>query len=263
MKYPLVILLTFFVLISFSSPGQKTTTEQELFKPFSLLIINPDSAQIADTLFVWADSIEKKHIDRYYYSIKALEMLRNMGDEESKRETDQRIQQIKQREMEAYDFKYYHTVANSTLFELSTLFNTNYWEENYSSRQTILEGSIIDRSDLFTYDLKKLGKQYKVDYIVTFENIRTAKKDGIGTIKYTTTLFWTRSNKIILKKEVEGNALVDNFRFLQDIYSSVSNENKFHESEIHCDNYLECMFKSAVRFSTEELFEAISKNQKK
>jgi hypothetical protein len=36
-----------------------------------------------------------------------------------------------------------------------------------------------------------------------------------------------------------------------------------HEFRIHCDNYLECAFKSAVRFSTEEIFKAIEKRQKK
>jgi hypothetical protein len=239
--------------------GQGETTKQDRFKPFTLLLINPDGAEIADTLQVWADSIEKKYIDRYHYSIKTMESMREWGDEESKRQTDIRIQAAKMKEMAVHDFKYYHTVTNSTLFELGTLFNTDYWEKKYSSRETILEGDIIDRADLFTYDLGKLGKHYKVDYIVTFDSIRTDSRDGIGIMKFTATLFSTKRNKIILEKEIEGNAPVDNYKLLSQILPS----GNFHESGIHCDNYLECMFKSAVRFSTEELFNAISQYQKK
>jgi hypothetical protein len=259
MKFGLTYLLTIVVLTTKICYGQGETTKQDQFKPFSLLIINPDGAEIADTLQVWADSIEKKYIDRYYYSIKTMESMKEWGDDESKQQMDTRIQAAKMREMEVHDFKYYHTVTNSTLFELSTLFNTNYWEKNYSSRLTILEGAIIDRADLFTHDLGKLAKHYKVDYIVTFDSIRTDRRGGIGTLKFTTTLFSTKRNKIILKKEIEGNAPVDNYTLL----SQILPPGNFHESGIHCDNYLECMFKSAVRFSTEELFNAISQYQKK
>jgi hypothetical protein len=251
--------MTLVVLTTNFSYGQSENTKQDRFKPFSLLIINPDGAEVADSLQVWADSIEKKHIDRYYYSIRTMESMKQWGDEESKRQTDMRIQAAKMREMEVLDFKYYHTVTTTTLFELGALFNTNYWEKNYSSRQTIFEGGIVDRADLFTYDLEKLGKHYKVDYIVTFDSIRTDSRDGVGTLKFTTTLFSTKRNKTILKKEIEGNAPVDNYKLLSQIFPS----GNFHESGIHCDNYLECMFKSAVRFSTEELFNAISRYQKK
>jgi hypothetical protein len=259
MKFRLTYFLTIVVLTINLCYGQGETTKQDQFKPFSLLIINPDGAEIADTLKVWADSIERKYIDRYYFSIKTMESMREWGDEESKRQTDLRIQAAKMREMEAHDFKYYHTVTNSTLFELGVLFNTNYRDKNYSSRETILEGGIIDRADLFTHDLGKLGKHYKVDYIVTFDSIRTGSRDGIGTLNFTTTLFSTKRNKTILKKEIEGNAPVDNYKLLGQIFPS----GNFHESGIHCDNYLECMFKSAVRFSTEELFNVISQYQKK
>jgi hypothetical protein len=121
----------------------------------------------------------------------------------------------------------------------------------------------VDKGELFTYDFEKLAKYYKVDYIITFEDIHSGTKKGVGTLHYTTTLFWTKDNKTILKKEIEGNAPVDNYKFFQDIFAFVSNDDNFHDSEIHCDNYLECMFKSAVRFSTEDLFKAIAKRQKK
>ena len=39
-------------------------------------------------------------------------------------------------------------------------------------KTSILKGKIVDRADLFTYDLEKLGNHFNVDYIVTFENVR-------------------------------------------------------------------------------------------
>lgn len=259
MKVRLIFLLAY--LLIYYNPSHAQKTKQDLFNPFSILIIKPDSAKIADTLRAWADSIERGHIDNYYYSIKVEEMAQQWGNEEVKKKSEQRIREIKAREMDAYNFKYYHTVAYKTLYELAVLFNTNYWEKNFASRQTVLDGDVIDRNELFTYDLKKLADYYEVDYIVTFENIHTDHKDGVGTLKYTVTLFWSKKNKIILRKEIEGNAPVNNFNLLQEIFPN--GEEFFHESGIHCDNYLECMFKSVVRFSTEEIFKVISKNQRK
>ena len=102
-----------------------------------------------------------------------------------------------------------------------------------------------------------------MDYILTFENIRSGSKNGVGTLNYGIRLYWTKQNKIILDKEIEGNAPVDNYKYLYQIYSADSDENIFHESGVSCDNYLDCMLKSTIRFSTEELYREIYKRQKK
>lgn len=140
MKFRLTHLLTIVIVTINYCYGQAESTKQDRFKPFTLLLINPDGAEIADTLKVWADSIAKKHIDRYYYSIKTMESMREWGDEESKRQTDIHIQAAKMREMEVHDFKYYHTITNSTLFELGALFNTNYWEKKLFFQRDYFEG---------------------------------------------------------------------------------------------------------------------------
>jgi hypothetical protein len=261
MKSRVIILLILLIVINSYCFGQGETTELDQYKPFTVLIIKPDGAKIADSLMVWADSIESKHIARYYSPVEGLRSLYEMGTEDMKREAGRRIQEAKLREMEAHDFKYYHTVSDQSLFDLRTLFNTNHRQSNHLLEEPVFQGYTIDRAELFTDDFEKLCRYYKVDYILTFENIHTDTKDKIGILKFVATLFWTKENKMILKRQIEGNASVYNFKFLYQIKGT--DRNSFHESGIHCDNYLECMFKSAVRFSTEELYRVISQNQKK
>ena len=262
MRYCTILSVLIFVTITYDVLGQPKDNIQE-YRPFRLLVIKPDTARIADSLFVWADSIKQKHIDRYYGSIEALESTREMSDTDARREIDLNINEAKLREKQVHNFKYYHTIAILTLFDISRLFNTNY-SDGYIQRQIVLDGSVIDSQGTNSYDLEKLGKLYDVDYIVTFDDIRSGGRNGFGTIKYTMTLYWTKPNKVILKKEIEGNAPVDNYKSLQEIYFGGSDrKNRFHESGVHCDNYLECMLISAARFSTEELFKAINKNERK
>ena len=148
MKIRVTYWLTIFVLVINSSYGQNERTTQAPFRQFSLLIINPDGAQISDTLLVWADSIEKKYIAGYYSAIENMESMRKWGDRKLRQQIDLQIKAAKSREKDIKNFKYYYVIPNSTLFELRTLFNTRYSKDGYSSRQLILDGSIIDRSNL-------------------------------------------------------------------------------------------------------------------
>lgn len=253
-------LITLFLIgfIFFRSHGQETS-KQDLFNPFSILIFKPDNATIADSLKVYADSIEQRHRDGFFISIENMEKLRELGIDDQKEQYDIQIQEMKSRENEIYKFKYYHSIAEKTLFELRQLFNANYWESNYISRVNTIEGETIDPSDLITHDFNILRKHYKVDYTVTFENVHTDRRNGTLTLKYVVTLFSRKENKVILKKEIEGNAPVDNYKLLRDIFPPGNQ----HEFGIHCENYLDCVILSAVRFSTEELFKVISERQKK
>lgn len=117
---------------------------------------------------------------------------------------------------------------------------------------------MVDRSELRSSNPKKIAKRYKADYIVSFENIHTAGSKQSPTLHYVVKLFSTATNEEILKKEIAGNAPVDNYKSLTQIHPG-----RYHDSGIHCDNYLECMIISAVRFSTEELFNAIENRQRK
>lgn len=257
----LVLYLTFVIQ---DVLGQELSTKQELYNPFSILIIKPDSATIPDSLRVWGDSIENKFVSRHYYAVRMLESMKEWSGEEEKKEWDQRIKAKKLQEMDAYNFKYYHTLANSTLFELNVLFNTQYWEKDFLSKlPNIIVGHLIERGELFSYDLSKIGHYYEVDYVVLFEHIQVDHRNGMGVLLYFTTLFSTKEDKILFKKRIEGNAQVLNHKSLAQISSQKSIQEKAEEAAVHCDNYLECMFTSAARFSTEELFMEIAKHQKK
>src|SRR5271154_733445 len=116
-------LLTFFMtVLTFNCSIGQEKTKQELFKPFTITIVKPDTARIADSLKVYADTLEKRHRDGYFSSIKNLERnfnkMKEHGTEEMKNHVTLQIQQMKSRENEIYKFKYYHTIAEKTLFEL-------------------------------------------------------------------------------------------------------------------------------------------------
>jgi hypothetical protein len=260
MKFLLTVSLT---VLTFSASVGQEKTKQELFKPFTITIIKPDTARIADSLKVYADTLEKRHRSGYFSRIRNLERnfnkMKEHGTEEMKTRATLQINLMKSRENEIYKFKYYHTIAEKTLFELGQLFNSNYSDSNYPSRVPILEAELIDPADLVTRDLEKLRRHFGSNYTVTFEDIHTDRRNGILTLKYIVTLFSKKEDKVILKKEIEGNAPVDNYKRLRDIFPPGNQ----HEFRINCENYLDCVMISAVRFSTEELFNAISERQKK
>ncbi|MEQ8302045.1 MAG: hypothetical protein RIB47_01545 [Cyclobacteriaceae bacterium] len=260
MKFLLVFLMT---VLTFNCAIGQEKTKQELFESFTISIIKPDTAKIADSLKVYADILEKRHRDRYFSLLKNWEgnfkKMKKHGTKEMKRYGALQIQQMKSRKKEIYKFKYYHTVAEKTLFELGQLFNSNYWESNYTSRDQILEGRLIDPEDLVNSNFVIMRNQFKDDYLVTFEDIHTDSRNGILILKYVVTLFSKRENGFILKKEIEGNAAVYDFKPLRKIFPPGNQ----HEYSVDCENYLECVMLSAIRFSTEELFKAISERQKK
>jgi hypothetical protein len=254
-----ILITIFLTLLTFTYSRGQDETKQNLFKPFTIIILRPDNANISDSLKVYADSIENKHSDMYRASIQAMENFKEKSDKDERKIIDSQIKNIKERQAENADFKYYHSIAEKTLFELKSLFNSNEIETDYTLDNPVLAGQVIGSSQVSVSNLEKLGKRYGVDYIVSFASIHTAGTKEAPTLRYTVKLFWTQTNKEILEKEIEGNAPVDNYKFLKQILPP----GNMHETGVYCDNYLECMIKSAVRFSTEELFKNIEGRQKK
>lgn len=258
--YSMRFLVAFFLIsLNFSYSNAQEKSKLDLFKPFTLLIIKPEKASIADSLVAYAYSIEKSHKDKYFAAIRIIEELKEHSTQDAKEETELKIQEMKSKAEEYEKFKYYHTIADQTLFELRILFNKDFLESKNAPEVAILEGDIIDPVNLVTRDLEVLRKHYKEDYTVTFEDVHTDKRNGVLILKYILTLFSRKEGKVILRQEIEGNAPVDNFKPLSEIFPPGNS----HEFGIHCDNYLECVIESAVRFSTEELFKAIGSRQKK
>ena len=134
-------LITLYLIgfIFFRSHGQERV-KQDLFKPFTILIFKPVNAAIADSLNVYADSIEQRNRDGFFISIENMEKLRELGIDDQKEKYDIQIQEMKSRENEIYKFKYYHSIAERTLFELRQLFNANYGGSNFNSSVNTIEG---------------------------------------------------------------------------------------------------------------------------
>jgi hypothetical protein len=252
-----ILLTTYLTISSFIYSWGQESAKQDIFKPFSVIVIKPNNAQIADTLSVYAESIEAKQSAMYLSVIRALEKRKENGDDDEKKKIDAEIHQTHERAKNDRDFKYFHSIAFKTLRELRSLFNSNEIETDYTLNNPVLTGEVLGRTQLQTSN-EGIGIFYKADYIVSFENIHTAGTKQSPTLRYVVRLLSTEANEEILRKEIEGNVSADNYKSLKQIHPSGG-----HERGIHCDNYLECMIMSAVRFSTEELFKAVEKRQKK
>lgn len=254
-----ILTAIWFLLCTFIYSHGQEKSKQDIFKPFAVIIIKPDKAQIPDSLNVYADAMEDEQFMMYFSVINSLQDMWKIADDEAKKKIEQEVHQTIERAKEDHDFRYFHTIAFITKRELNSLFNTNEIETDFTFNNPVLTCEVVDRSQLPTTNLKKIGQRYKVDYIISFENIYTAGTKKAPTLRYVVKLFSTSTNKEILRKEIEGNALVDNYKSLEQILPP----GNAHERSVNCSNYLECMMVSAIRFSTEELFKAIEKRQKK
>ena len=254
-----ILVTIWFLLCTFIYSHGQETSKQDIFKPFAVIIIKPDKAQIPDSLNVYADAMEDKQFMMYFSVINSLEDQWKIGDDEAKKKIEQEVHQTIKRAKEDLNFRYFHTIAIKTKRELNSLFNSNEFETDFTFNNPVLTCELVDRSHLLSTNLKKIGQRYKVDYIISFENIRTAGTQKAPTLLYVVKLFSSSANKEILRKEIEGNASVDKYKSLEQILPP----GNMHERGVNCDNYLDCMMMSAIRFSTEELFKAIEKRQRK
>ncbi|MCE2996358.1 MAG: hypothetical protein ACK5RG_18310 [Cyclobacteriaceae bacterium] len=248
----------FFLWTFICSHGQERS-KQDIFKPFAVIIIKPDKAQIPDSLNIYADAMEDEQFMMHFSVINSLQNQWKLVDDETKKKIEQQVHQTIKRAREDLNFRYFHTIAIKTKRELNSLFNSNEFETDFTFNNPVLTCELVDRSHLLNTNLKKIGQRYKVDYIISFENIRTAGTKKAPTLRYVVKLFSTSTNKEILRKEIEGNASVENYKSLEQILPP----GNIHERGVNCSNYLECMMISAVRFSTEELYKTIEKRQKK
>lgn len=257
------ILLCILVIGKFSTLAQGSKVG---YSPFQILVIHPDSVRIDELIIPFSDSIQKRYIDRYYSSIKSYEKLKeNVSSDEEKEKINSQIRSIKLREMEVYNFRYYYAMSGLILFDLGILFNPTYWEKDFSQKEKTLTGYAIEPSQLFSRDLDKLAKYYRVDYILTFENVHTEKlTDTISSIvlKFKAVLYSSKKG-IVLKEDFSGNSQLNGYKYLTEIYFDHNKNERALENSVDCDNYLNCLFKSATRDTTERLYEVISEIQKK
>jgi hypothetical protein len=182
--------------------GQSDAPLQESrYKPFSILIISPDTAQIDESLSIFIDSIEFAFSKTYHKLLSDLELKRKQGDDKQKGETDLRMTKAKSFAMEVYNFQYYKMISIGTFVSLSEDFQKYPWE-----KERCLDIVMEDRSNLYNQDLKHLASFFEMDYIIYFDKIQIEKSGGGFIISMTTHLYSTSHSKTILDKEITATS---------------------------------------------------------
>jgi hypothetical protein len=225
---------TFLLIFSFTSYGQSG-----LWKPFKLAVIQPDTAVIDKSLYIGRDSIVATQLKRYYKSVDIIEKLANCigcpRDSGENEKYKQELARLKSYEPEAKKFKYFHLLSSYSTEVYNFYFN------EYEPFSTIFQLP-NQKTDLVS--LKILVDTSKVDYVVFYSNIHTAHKDGLPILKLTTSLYSKKDNKIILRKETEGdtNSRGDMWTCSMDVM-------------------LSCLFINGIRTSTDTVAEVLRKRQ--
>lgn len=224
------------LLLTLNSFGQKNK-----FTPFKLIIIKPDTAIIEKQFYSDIDSVQSDHIIKYYHSIQLLEVLMNDTSvsnnpilKEGKEEAKNEFIRLKSLEPEIKQFKYFETLSSYSLVTYNFYFN------EYEPYSTIIE---VPTRKTSMELLNKLADSSKADYILFFNNIHTAIRNGRPILKLTTSLYSLKENKIILTKETVGDT-----ESRGDIWT--------------CGNTnLSCLLINGVRTSTAEIAPVIAKRQ--
>lgn len=210
------------------------------YKPFSILIINPDSISLHESLRPFVDTVESDFREAYNSHIKQMELFEKLEPEEKRQETKLRIQRAKLAEMDIHNTYYYQFIPMLTCSELWDLFNP---QGNHD-----FSFDFISRDELFSYDIKKIADYYQTDYILTYKKITTPIQDGEPVLKIEMELFGRKEYKVIYEGVAYGHA-----RFYMD-NSGVLRA---------CSNDLQCLLESGVIASTADLFTFLKRRQRK
>lgn len=229
------ISLQFLVAFAFA---QKRSEKE--YKPFSILIINPDSISLDESLKPFVDTVESNFREIYYSYLKQLELSEKFEPEETRRDTKLLIQRVRLAEMDVHNTTYPQLISMMTCSELWDLFNGESNEE--------FNFDFISREELFSYDLHKISNYYEVDYILTYKKITTPIENNEPVLKIEIQLFSRKEARIIYEKASYGYA-----RF----YKNNSGELQA------CPNDLQCLIESGTISSSADLFTFLKRKQKK
>ena len=229
-----------FLLVSTLLFGQKSE-----YRPFKMIIVSPDTAIIDEELRSFADTVESDYVKRYYNSIKQMEdflAFNNYPDdmkkqfEETKMKYEQSLKVVKQSEQEVKRFKYFETISVYSNSVLQMYFN------EYPPNSTF---QVVRTRDLKSISLKDVAETYKADYVVSYKDIQTNRLDnGLMEMNLTTILFASKGSAILFEKRTTGD-----MNSYGDMWT--------------CSNPLSCLLITSVKSSTTEIYETVSKRQKK
>lgn len=233
MKQFLSVLL---FLISTLSFGQKSE-----YRTFKMIIVSPDSVAITEELNAYVDSIESDYVKGYYRSIKQMEDFLDWDDnseevKKTKKKIEENLKIARQSEQEIKKFRYYETIPSYSRSVLEMYFN------EYPPNSTF---QVVRTKDLKSKDLKVIAETYKADYVVSYRDIHTDKLDnGLISMNLTTVLFASKESKILFERRTTGD-----MNSYGDMWT--------------CSNPLSCLLITSVKSSTTEIYNTVSKLQKK
>ena len=230
------ILLIFFSLNLFGQEGK--------LKSFKLAIEKPNFAKIEKALEYQIDSIEKTYLKEYYTTIKNLEELIQFDDypeemktefEEAKRESLVQLEYLKNREQEVKEFKYY---------ELMSYYLTSVLNFYFNEYEPYFEIHEIPNFHDDGVNYKVITDSLKVDYVISFEDIKCFESEGLYQMESRVILYSTAEDKIIINEKVYGNT-----NSYGDMWT--------------CSEELTCLFITSVRSSIQIISEELMKRQRK
>jgi hypothetical protein len=102
----------------------------------------------------------------------------------------------------------------------------------------------VKRGSLKTDNLEQIAKDYEADYVVSYKNIHTASKDGKTIMRLTTILYSKKKTKVLMNKESTGDT-------------------KSYGDMWTCSDPLSCLLVTSVRSSSMEIYEVVSKLQRR
>jgi hypothetical protein len=219
-------------LISTLSFGQ-----QSEYRPFKMIIISPDTAIIDEELKLFPDTIESDYVKRYYNSIKQIEdFLDHTDDKKMRKEYEEKLKFAKQSEIEIKKFKYFETIPVYSSSVLQMYFN------EYPPNSTF---QVVRTKDLKSKNLKEIAEAYQADYVVKYTGVYTVNfHNGVIAMNLMTILFSSKDSQILFEKR------------------SVGNMNSYGDMWT-CSNPLSCLLITSVKSSTTEIYDTVSKRQKK
>ena len=233
-------LSTLLFLVTTFSFAQKSE-----YRPFKMIIVSPDTAIIHEELKHFADTIVADYIKQYYNSIKQMEDMltsknypadRKAQFEEIRKEYEENLKVARQSEQEVKEFRYFETIPVYSNSVLQMYFN------EYPPYSTL---QVVRTKDLKSKSLQDIAEAYKADYVVSYKDIRTTRlNNGLLEMNLTTVLFQAKGSKTLFEKQTSGDT-----NSYGDMWS--------------CSNPLSCLLITSVRSSTTEIYDAISKLQRK
>jgi len=223
--------------------------QTSLFKPFTLIIIEPDTAQLDPSLKKYADSMQHDHLIQYYSSLRQMENMaqdtaytpefkRKVGKDNMKEYEDNmrtKLENAKKNEAEMKQFKYYQSISE---------FSASVYEYYFNEFAPYSTFEIIKAKHWDKASLKHIADSTHADYVMGYKNIHSDVYNAHQVLKMTTILFSANENKVLLEKETMGDG---------------TNMGGMWE----CNNSLNCMLATIVKTSFQSAYPILSQRQKK